>query len=166
LPGRIGEVALSTGQFVVCDPMMAPRHARALTRALPVGRYPLDLIVVVDPHSPAVSVAYALLVLSSTQPTSWELALTAEQSLDTLDEDCYFGFGVDTGVGCYTDAARLPVLAAAGERLEQRGLHVPSTSGYLSIDLDTTRFRSSRRGSAMASTRASSASTRTAYRRV
>jgi hypothetical protein len=112
----IGELELPTGFVVACDPLVFP-ESDPFTRALPPGRYPVELAVVRFPSGDE-RVAFARLLIASEPPVAWELALTAGQEIATLREGEIFGYGVDAGLGCFMDATSVPLLLEAMDLLE------------------------------------------------
>ncbi|MCK1973271.1 DUF4241 domain-containing protein [Bacillus safensis] len=49
-------------------------------------------------------VAYAMIKFTNEQAIEWELATRAGQDIKQLKEDDFFGYGVNTGMGCFIDA--------------------------------------------------------------
>lgn len=97
---------LPTGRLVACDPVA---HAAPLpfTRTVPPGHYPV--LVHTDPdYEPAI--AYAELRVRPASVVRWEPALTAGQNAALLDPAEFFGYPVDTGLGCFLDAQTLEQL--------------------------------------------------------
>ena len=88
-----GRVALSTGQLVVCDPLVRLDEARPLARRVPPGAY--DVRFGYD----AGDSAYAVVRFTDGEPVRWELAATND---------------VDASSIAYVDAAALPFLRQLG----------------------------------------------------
>ncbi|HST59838.1 MAG TPA: DUF4241 domain-containing protein [Longimicrobium sp.] len=104
----LGNLVLPTGQIVACDPFVMMEDP-PYTRGVPPGRYPV--LVNVARINDDERVAYANLRFSDDPPVRWEMALAPGQDAATLGEDEIFGYGVDSGTGCFIDAAALKLLA-------------------------------------------------------
>ena len=105
---KLGELVLSTGQVVACDPLVYP-DTKPFHATLPPGRYPVIASVASFVRNSDRRIAYALLQLSEQQPVRWELATLAGQDISSLEEGQLFGYSVDAGTACFMD-----VDAAAG----------------------------------------------------
>jgi Protein of unknown function (DUF4241) len=105
----LGKLILPSGRIVACDPFVFPE-----TEPFPIsvqpGQYPVTISVAQMKHHYQ-RVAYALLRFSDCAVVRWEMALLPEQDLNTLEEDQFFGYGVDSGTGCFMDAEIGRVLA-------------------------------------------------------
>lgn len=109
----VGELKLPTGRLIAQDPGWGQhREVTPFTVPIPPGRYPVTLSVSRWDQSPARRIASPLrlvnaakLVVADEPAASWELALQPGQDPATLNEGHFFGFGVDTGTGCFMDAA-------------------------------------------------------------
>ncbi|MCM2989143.1 DUF4241 domain-containing protein [Bacillus safensis] len=64
--------------------------------------YPI-LLVVKRLESGDERVAYAMIKFTNEQAIEWELATRPGQELNQLKEDEFFGYGVNTEMGCYMD---------------------------------------------------------------
>lgn len=64
--------------------------------------YPI-LLVVKRLESGDERVAYAIIKFTNEQAIEWELATKPGQELNQLKEDEFFGYGVNTEMGCYMD---------------------------------------------------------------
>lgn len=105
---KLGELVLSTGQVVACDPLVFPETKSFQTTVSP-GRYPLFASVAWFARDNDQCMAYALLQLHVGQPVRWKLATLAGQDNRSLEEDQFFGYPVDSGTACLMD-----IDAAAG----------------------------------------------------
>jgi len=139
-----GPLRLPTGRVVACDPgWNGP--AAPFTVAVPPGEYRVELAVAAYATeyegTPIHLEDYtAARVLVSQNPTyTWELALRPGEDPRTLRDGEYFGFGVDTGTGCFVDAAAADRLTGrvdtvADADLLTDGIHVlddPESGGNL-----------------------------------
>lgn len=105
-----GILRLPTGRIVACDPgWMSP--GEPFTVALPPGGHRVQIATAAyrTEHwgkSLHMEDFTGARVLISERPTAtWELAVRPGEDPRTLREGEFFGFGVDTGTGCFADAA-------------------------------------------------------------
>ncbi len=99
---ELGEINLPTGKIVACDPLVCPEEL-PFSRQVKAGRYPVTLYIhCIDDDK---RVGFAKLSFSDKLPRRFELAVNAEQNLDELKEGYIFGYGVDSGTGCFMDEA-------------------------------------------------------------
>jgi Protein of unknown function (DUF4241) len=114
------DLLVTSGQIVVCDPLVNPERP-ALKRTIPPGTYPVE-IHVEDYAKDAEynTVAVAVLRTASDTVTHLEMATVANQNLETLEEDEFFGYSVDAGMGCFMDADAQKLLLEASEALDEQ----------------------------------------------
>lgn len=98
----LGELMLTTGQVIACDPIVYP-GTKPFHMTLRPGRYPVVACVAKLARYGDYVTAYAILQLSAQEPTRWELATKAGQDASTLKEEQFFGYLVDAGTGCFMD---------------------------------------------------------------
>ena len=99
----LGELNLSTGKIVACDPLVCLYDTSPFTRTVQPGKYPVIACIAKTENS---GDRYAIVKLefSKDRATKWEMALTEQQDINELKEDDdYFGFPVDAGLGCFCD---------------------------------------------------------------
>ena len=99
----IGTVRFPTGTIFACDPLVELEDARPYLQTIPAGSYPVQICVV---PSKKYGDRYACVkvVVSKEKPVRYELGMVGTENLDEeLEEDAYFGFGVDAGMGCIAD---------------------------------------------------------------
>ena len=99
----IGTVHFPTGTIFACDPLVELEEALPFFQTIPAGTYPVKICVV---PSEKYGDRYACVKVEVTQnkPVRYELGMTGNEELDEEpDEDDYFGFGVDAGMGCIAD---------------------------------------------------------------
>jgi len=104
---RVGELLLPTGQLVACDPFVTP-EAQPFHLVLPQGAFPVVLSVA-DFGSDQ-RVAFATVRCKQTAPLEWKMMTTADQDPSELKPGYIFGYGVDSGTGCFMDQAAGRVL--------------------------------------------------------
>ena len=118
-----GDIAFPTGSVVGCDPLTSAGFASPFTVSVTAGTYPLRLWVAVlyrDGAEEQRRVAAMQLVINDAPVARWEMALVDGQDLAGLDDESFFGYGVDAGVGTLADRAALDALAEWDfERIEE-----------------------------------------------
>jgi hypothetical protein len=105
-----GDLVLPTGRVVATDIFFVDTEPFA--RSLPAGRHPVSLLWSTQDPALGGDVAAAMIRVAPGDPVSWELALVAGQDPATLKPDEFFGYGVDSGTGCFASAEALAVLTA------------------------------------------------------
>jgi hypothetical protein len=96
----IGELVVTTGSLVACDPFFC-WAVRPFAVKVPPGRYPV--ILSVASMADDQRVAYAKLHVSDKPASRWEMALLPDEELSSLKEGEVFGYSVDSGNGCFMD---------------------------------------------------------------
>jgi hypothetical protein len=103
-----GWLVLPTGRVIAVEPGIS---GITFTQTVPPGRYPVLLSVAEyrassTPDSEIIDerVAAARLVIRGEAVATWEPAVTAGQDVDDLGDGEFYGYGVDGGTGCFTDA--------------------------------------------------------------
>lgn len=102
----LGEIFLPTGEVVVSDPLCYLGQEEKLSvpfvEKLPSGKYTVTLGVL---HHPEFGDRYAAARLSVTdqRPVRYQLALRPGEKPGDVKSGAYYGFGVDTGLGCFCD---------------------------------------------------------------
>ena len=99
----IGSVHFPTGTIFACDPLVELEDTPPFIQTIPAGTYPVK-ICVAPSEQYGDRYACVKVEVSREKPVRYELAMTGSENLDLeLDEDDYFGFGVDAGMGCVAD---------------------------------------------------------------
>jgi hypothetical protein len=96
----VGNLALSTGQLVACDPFVNP-DAEPFDMALPCGSFPV-ILSVAEIHSDQ-RVAFASIRFKKTIPARWEMMASAKHDPAALKTGHMIGYGVDAATGCFMD---------------------------------------------------------------
>jgi hypothetical protein len=99
----LGELNLSTGQVIACDPLVCLCDTAPFTKNVQPGKYKVIACIAKTENS---GDRYAIVKLqfSTDRATKWEMAVTKHQNLELLKEaDEFFGFPVDAGLGCFCD---------------------------------------------------------------
>ncbi len=110
---RVEQIAIllcPTGSIIACDPSYSPSSCDPFTDQLPQGEWPLFLCGVRLTSAENTPFWYPIgsyLQFRSQTPQRWRLALCADQRMEDLAADEFWGFGVDGGRACFMDAAAL-----------------------------------------------------------
>jgi hypothetical protein len=111
-----GRLRMPTGRLVAADPgwlqsSIDDSGTQAFTAQVAPGEYPVSLSAIRFNANPGhVRVAAAKLTVRTGPVASWEPALCPGQDPRSLEEKEFFGFGVDSGTGCFVDAAALAAI--------------------------------------------------------
>jgi hypothetical protein len=109
---RAGDLVLQTGRVVAADVFLFDNIP--FTRWLPSGTHPVFVL-----HATAAAddrIAAAMIRVAPGEPVRWEPALTPGQDASRLPPDQFFGYGVDSGIGCFASAEAVEYLSRAGAR--------------------------------------------------
>jgi hypothetical protein len=96
-----GELVLTTGRAVACDPFTSPDE-EPFTRELPTGSFPVVLSVAHFDDGDQ-RVAAAMVRFADALAVRWEMALVGEDDPSELGEGEIFGYAVESGTGCFMD---------------------------------------------------------------
>lgn len=139
----VGQLILPSGKIVTCDPGNIGWEYPCIEPLVPSqkpGRYPVRVSVVTQEDSEHQDrrVACAMSVFTDERASTWEMALTAEQSSRLLPKGQFFGYGVDVGMGCFVDAATLTAIGKVDpERFyEDRLLPAMAGTDWSCVTLD------------------------------
>ena len=100
----LGDLWLPTGRVVASDPVVFCETTFA--RRAPVGLFAVRVVVAHFTHPAAEpTVAGACIEFAPATPERWEMALFPGEDLAALPSGNIFGYGVDSGTGCFMDAA-------------------------------------------------------------
>ncbi|MBU8607468.1 DUF4241 domain-containing protein [Bacillus pumilus] len=105
---------ITSGHIVACDPFVSEGD-QSFSKKVHPGKHPI-LLMVKRLESGDERVAYAMIKFTNEQAIEWELATRAGQELNQLKEDKFFGYGVNTGMGCFMDAEAALYLQAYEEK--------------------------------------------------
>lgn len=103
---EIGALSLPTGRIVANDPCCL-FETEPFVQAVRPGRYAVRLFVLHANHDRRV--AFAAVCFSEQLPRRFEMALTQGQEIGALEDDEFYGYGVDSGTGAFMDAATCAV---------------------------------------------------------
>lgn len=99
---EIGNVSFPTGVVVACDPLVDFCDARPYMQTIPEGTYPVT-ICVVPSEKYGDRYACVKVTVGCGKPVRYELAVNGDEDFDGLEDDEFFGFCVDAGMGCVAD---------------------------------------------------------------
>ncbi|HGM5880476.1 MAG: DUF4241 domain-containing protein [Stenotrophomonas maltophilia] len=106
-----GNLPVSSGHLVVCDPLVQTEAPALADYTAPAGLHPVEIIV----HSgrPALAVVWFKPRRTLTAcALHWQMARWTTQDLTGLDENSFIGYPVDAGIGCFMDTATQQALLA------------------------------------------------------
>jgi hypothetical protein len=116
---NLGKLVVTTGRIVACDPFVMSDD-EPFTQPVPVGRFPVEAAVAkFDDDS---RVALCRVRFREGQVVRWEMALTPGQDASSLGPTNYFGYGVDTGTGCFMDGAATALIETLFEEHGEEAL--------------------------------------------
>jgi hypothetical protein len=85
------------GTIVACDPLLG--DGEPFARQVPPGVHPVEALIVRERNDERV--ALARVVFSTAVPVTFELATRGDEDVRALAPGQQFGYGVDTGTGCF-----------------------------------------------------------------
>jgi len=104
VPCKVGELVLSSGELVACDPLVEPEMPPFKIKLNP-GIYPVILSISYNENlANEPVIAFATLYISGKTPNRWKMGTRLDEDLSTLPPDKIFGYDVDAGLGCFMDA--------------------------------------------------------------
>ena len=97
----IGEVNLTSGKIIACDPLayLYEDDASPFIQTVKPNKYKVSLLIIEDEER----IAMAKISFSDKKPARYELAVTGEEDLSEVEEGEFFGYPVDAGMGCFCD---------------------------------------------------------------
>jgi len=112
---EIGNLVLSSGKVVACDPSNLAWESDTIpfVRTAPPGKHPVILSFMATGQGDAVDqrVACAMVRFTTAKPAAWEMAVRPGQEFSALPVGKFFGYGVDAGMGCFIDKDSLQALS-------------------------------------------------------
>jgi hypothetical protein len=100
---NLGELNISTGQIIACDPLVCLYDTAPFTKTVQPGKYPVIACIAKTENS-GDRYAVVKLEFSKDRATQWQMAVTEHQDIKELNKDDeFFGFPVDAGLGCFCD---------------------------------------------------------------
>jgi hypothetical protein len=103
-PYKVGELFLTSGKLVACDPLVFPGTEPFDVNFKP-GYYPVILSIACNEDKRNPLVAFAKVCVSEEKvAVRWQMATKAGENLASLRDGQVFGYAVDSGTGCFMDA--------------------------------------------------------------
>ncbi len=99
---NIGLLNIVEGKIVACDPFLY-NDDKPFDTTFPVGPFPVELAIA--KINTDERVGFSRIKFSNKSPSRWSMAVTPEQDLSNLDPKDIYGYGVDSGTGCYMDSS-------------------------------------------------------------
>jgi hypothetical protein len=109
---QLGTVVLPTGRVVGCDPLVP--EATPFVDVVAAGKYQMRAWVAVlhrDGSEWQRRIAALQMLVTDEPAATWTMALRATQDPTSLDEDEFFGYGVDAGTGTLADQSAIEAMS-------------------------------------------------------
>src|SRR5215813_7565100 len=106
---EIGELVLTSGKIIACDPLIVPDTRYDLKKTVQPGRYPVLLSAASFQPVGDIRIACAALRFSDSSTVEWEVALINEPDPEQTEDRTYYG--VDAGTGCFVDYEAAEIIA-------------------------------------------------------
>ena len=107
---NIGMLNILSGKIIACDPFMISKEDRPYHQEIPVGEYPVSIIIAKNSENDDERIAAAIIDFLPLLPERWIMATKGNQNLSKLPENHVFGYGVDSGTGSFLDLETAKVL--------------------------------------------------------
>ena len=99
----IGKLKSVTGKLVACDPYVMEYGTSTFTQDIPIGEYPVKITIAKYANEDE-RINFATIRFGDSTPIRWELMVFPGQNISSLKKQEFFGYGVDTGTGCFVDS--------------------------------------------------------------
>ena len=106
---QIGELVLTSGTIVPCDPLIIPDSRYHLKKTIAPGTYPVIVSLASVEAIGEVRFTAAMLRISEAPAVRWEVAQINEPDENATEDRLYYG--VDAGTGCFVDAEAADLIA-------------------------------------------------------
>ena len=121
----IGEVNLPTGKIIACDPLVELGEAKTYLQKTPIGKFSVKIAVVLSKDY-GNRYACVKVEFNKNKPVVYELAITGnEKKMEEAEEDEFYGFCVDAGMGCIADKKSQYEYSNYWNKLEKEGADNP-----------------------------------------
>ncbi|MDC0746851.1 DUF4241 domain-containing protein [Polyangium mundeleinium] len=101
----IGMLVVPTGKLMAGDPLANLSANHVLSRAVPPGRYPVELLLQDDERGRAHELLLARVVFGAGRPARWETAAVAGDNAKSSRPGARTGYPSDAATGCFMDAS-------------------------------------------------------------
>ncbi|WP_312075717.1 DUF4241 domain-containing protein [Chryseobacterium sp.] len=95
---EVGNIYLSSGKLVACDPVLTSDMKPFITD-FPKGNFQ----VLLHKERESNCVAYGEIIFTNNEITDWQMATTEGQNIKDLSDEEVFGYPVESGMGCFMD---------------------------------------------------------------
>ena len=121
---NVGKVSLPSGRLIAADPLVGlDRDTLPFTRSVPPGEYRVELCILSDDrHKSYGEYAAARVCFTDRPAVRFEQAFTGTEDPAGVQAGASFGFPVDTGLACFTDARVCAALCDFEEQMQQQKL--------------------------------------------
>lgn len=99
----VGKIKISSGRIIACDPMIMEEYGIAFTQLFPTGEFPVQFAIAA--LKGAETIAYIRINFSNEPVVKWEYALLPDQKPIGINDNEFYGFVVDSGIGIFVDEA-------------------------------------------------------------
>lgn len=98
----IGKLNIANGQIIACDPFLF-NDDKPFDTVFPTGHFPIELAIarINDDER----IGFSRIKFSEKIPVRWIIAVTVDQDATKLSDEEIFGYGVDSGTGCFMDTS-------------------------------------------------------------
>ena len=121
----IGKIKIHSCRIIACDPMIMEEYGIAFTQQFPTGEFPVQLSIA--QLEGAETIAYIRINFSNEPVTKWKYALLPDQKPISINDNDYYGYLVDSGMGIFVDEA-------AAKELEKEKLTQMNARPYMQMD--------------------------------
>ena len=118
---EVGRLKATTGRLVAADPLVMP-ETPPFRRRVPTGDHPVEVAVAELGSDKQIAFARVRFA-AGVEPATWELA-TADGQDASPSATAAFGYGVDSGTGCFMDAATADLLIARMDEEPDYGIEL------------------------------------------
>ncbi|MDI1447775.1 DUF4241 domain-containing protein [Polyangium sp. 6x1] len=101
----LGMLVVPTGKLMAGDPLANLSANHVLVRAVPPGRYPVELLLQDDERGRVNELLLARVVFGPGRPTRWETAAVAGEKPTPSRPGARTGYPSDAATGCFMDAS-------------------------------------------------------------
>lgn len=101
-PVDIGKLNIVNGQIIACDPFLF-NNDKPFETSFPTGLFPIELAIACINDDERTG--FSRIKFSDKIPIRWTIAVTVDQDATKLSDEEIFGYGVDSGTGCFMDTS-------------------------------------------------------------
>lgn len=100
----LGKLKLPTGKVVACDPFVDPDKAVEFDAVVPIGTYPITLVIARKPSGDE-RIAFAAITFRDATVSKWKWAAPAGWVPRSDQKGVPYEYGVDAGTGAFFDVS-------------------------------------------------------------